>query len=258
MLRYAATNRELSGVIQRYQRRGERVILDYARENCDLRDAHYVKEITKTMIRAIPTGSMCALKFTSFGSRQNESAAREHVASIVELAESRDVDIALDAEDVLYPQSCYELMHRFNTTEHPRVYKTYQMYRRDGFDELLSDIEQSHRDGFMLGAKLVRGAYLNTQRNVLHTKEHVDHNYNKALHYSCTAPHVHTMVATHNPISLRIVRKFDVNRYVTAKLMGFDEDDLVDYRYVPHGSPVELVPYLLRRLRERMSWSRAN
>jgi hypothetical protein len=256
MLRYAATNRELFGVIQKYQRRGERVILDYARENCDLRDAHYVKEITKTMIRAIPGGSMCALKFTSFGSRQNEAVAREHMASIVELAASRDVDIAVDAEEVLYPQSCYELMHRYNTRGHPRVYKTYQMYRRDGFEELLADIEQSHKDGFMLGAKLVRGAYLNRQRNVFHTKEDVDHNYNKALHYSCTAPHVHTMVATHNKVSLRIVRKFNMNRYVTAKLMGFDEDDRVDYRYVPYGSLVELTPYLLRRLRERLSWTK--
>jgi|SRR5210317_753240 len=255
MLRYAATTRELSGVIQKYRHRGERVILDYARENCDLREAHFVKEITKTMIQALPGGSMCALKFTSFGSRQNETAAREHMASIVESATSRNIDIAVDAEDVLYPQSCYELMQRYNTTDHTRVYKTYQMYRRDAFDELLGDIERSHEDGFMLGVKLVRGAYLNTQKNVFTNKDDVDHNYNKALHYSCTAPHVHTIVATHNKVSLRIVRKFDIDRYVTAKLMGFDEDEKVDYRYIPHGSLVELTPYLLRRLRERLSWS---
>mgnify|MGYP000501007237 CR=1 FL=1 len=256
MLRYAATNRELPGVIQKYRRRGERVILDYARENCDLVDARYVREITKTMIQALPGGSMCALKFTSFGSRQNEAAAREHVASVVESAKSRGIDIAVDAEEVLYPRSCYELMQRYNTKDHARVYKTYQMYRRDAFEELLWDIERSHKDGFMLGAKLVRGAYLNTQRNVFANKDDVDHNYNKALHYTCTAPHVHTIVATHNKVSLRIVRKFNMNRYVTAKLMGFDEDDRVDYRYVPYGSLAELTPYLLRRLRERLSWTK--
>jgi len=254
MLRYAATNRELSGVIRKYQLRGERVILDYARENCHLTEAPHVEEITKTMIRAIPRGSMCAVKFTSFGSRENETEAKEHVASIVELAETKGVDIAVDAEDVLYPQSCYELMHRYNTREHSRVYKTYQMYRRDGFDELLRDIEQSHADGFKLGVKLVRGAYLNRQRNLFDKKEDVDHNYNKALHYACTAPHVHTIVATHNPVSLRIARKFDMDRFVTAKLMGFDERDVMDYRYVPYGTLMELTPYLFRRLRERMAW----
>jgi len=255
MLRYAATNRELARVIQKYQHRGERVILDYARENCDLTEAPHVEKITKTMIRAMPGGSMCALKFTSFGSREDEAAAREHVASIVELASTKDVDIAVDAEDVLYPQSCYELMHRYNTKEHSRVYKTYQMYRRDAFEELLGDIERSHRDGFKLGAKLVRGAYLTTQKNLFHNKEDVDHNYNKALHYTCTAPHVHTIVATHNPVSLRVARKFDMDRFVTAKLMGFDESDVMDYRYVPYGSLLELTPYLFRRLRERMTWS---
>jgi hydroxyproline oxidase len=255
MLRYAATNRELIGVIQKYARRGERVILDYARENCDLTQAPHVKEVTKTMIRAIPPGSMCALKFTSFGSRENEDVARDHVTSIVEVAAANDVDIALDAEDVLYPHSCYEVMHRFNTKQHARVYKTYQMYRRDAFEELLRDIEQSHKDGFKLGAKLVRGAYLNTQRNLFHNKDDVDHNYNKALHYTCTAPHVHAIVATHNAVSLRIVRKFDMDRFVTAKLMGFDEGDRVDYRYVPYGTLAELAPYLLRRLRERLTWS---
>jgi hypothetical protein len=256
MLRYAATNRELSGVIQKYRRRGERVILDYARENCNLGDARYVKEITQSMVRALPRGSMCAVKFTSFGSKQNEATAREHVASIVESAKSRGIDIAVDAEEVLYPQSCYELMHRFNTKEHATVYKTYQMYRVDAFEELLGDIERSNKDGFMMGAKLVRGAYLSTQKNVLPNKDDVDHNYNKALHYTCTAPHVHTIVATHNRVSLRIIRKFNMNRYVTAKLMGFDEDgDRVDYRYVPYGSLGELTPYLLRRLRERLSWS---
>ena len=255
MLRYASTNRELSRVLHRYFKRGERVILDYARENCTPKQAPEVEYVTKKIIESAPPGSMCALKMSSFAAKGDTVGAKARVDSVIRAAVQRDLDVAIDAEEVLYPETSYDFMHEYNTKEKARVYKTYQMYRRDAFEELLGDIESSHQHGFMLGAKLVRGAYLNTQPNVFDNKFDVDHNYNKALHYTCTAPHVHTMVATHNPVSLRIVRKFDRNRYVTAKLMGFDEKTVVDYRYVPYGTLRELTPYLFRRLRERLSWS---
>src|SRR6056300_67946 len=255
MLRYASTNRELSRVLCKYFQRGERVILDYARENCTPVEASEVEYVTKKIIESTPPGSMCALKMSSFGSKSDTVGARAHVDSVIRAAVQRDLDVAIDAEEVLYPETSFDFMHEYNTEERARVYKTYQMYRRDAFGELLADIESSHRHGFMLGAKLVRGAYLKTQPGVFDNKFDVDHNYNKALHYTCTAPHVHTMVATHNPVSLRIVRKFERGRYVTAKLMGFDEKNTVDYRYVPYGTLRELTPYLFRRLQERLSWS---
>ena len=66
MLRYAALNFELKRVMGQIYERGERVILDYAKENVPLSSATRIRQTTETMINKIPKGSMCALKLTSF------------------------------------------------------------------------------------------------------------------------------------------------------------------------------------------------
>jgi hypothetical protein len=252
MLRYAALNRELCSVIARCRDAGERVIVDYAREDVTLWDVSKVRRVTEIMVDALPPEYMCALKMTSFGSRQSEDIAEKHVDGIITQAKARGVRVCIDAEDVLYRDACYDLMRRHNTRENAVVYATYQMYRRDAFDELLSDMESSQRHGFKLGVKLVRGAYLRTQSGVFDVKADTDHSYNKGMTYALSAPHVHTILATHNTPSLRIARKFPKERYVTAHLMGFGGNPT--YRYVPFGNLVELTPYLWRRFKERLSW----
>ena len=72
MLRYAATFKELPRVMELVHRRGEKVIVDYAKENCKLSEAYEIAETTKRLITSVPIGSMCAIKLTSFGSRENE------------------------------------------------------------------------------------------------------------------------------------------------------------------------------------------
>ena len=252
MLRYAALNHELCSVIARCRDAGERVIVDYARENVSLWDVAKVRRITEIVVDALPPAYMCALKMTSFGSRQSEDIAEKHVDAIITQAKARGVRVCIDAEDVLYKDAVYELMRRHNTRENAVVYATYQMYRRDAFRELLSDIESSQGDGFRLGAKLVRGAYLRTQSGTFDVKADTDTSYNKGMTYALSTPHVHTILATHNKPSLRIARKFPKERFVTAQLMGFGGHPT--YRYVPIGNLVELTPYLWRRLKERMSW----
>ena len=119
--------------------------------------------------------------------------------------------------------------------------------------ELLCDMDDTQRDGIMLGAKLVRGAYLRTQDDLFSDKADVDNEYAKAMAYSLVCPHVHAIIATHNERSLRYATRFDKDQYVTAQLLGMGKNIGIDYRYVPFGNMVELTPYLLRRLRERMS-----
>ena len=255
MFRYASTFKELGDVMLKYRHRGERLIMDYAKENCSLREAKHVEDITRKMLDVFPQGSMCALKLTSFGSRESPDKAYLSAVKIVKDAVDRDIKILIDAEDVLYPSIVKCIMEEYNTKYDAHVYQTYQMYRRKALDELLYDIEDAHNKKYMLGAKIVRGAYLNKQRCLFYNKDDVDHEYNKSLHYACVAPHVHTVVATHNPVSLRIAKKFEKDRYYTANLMGMDEHRRVDYRYIPYGSLLELTPYLLRRFKERLSWS---
>lgn len=255
MFRYASTFKEIGDVMIKYRHRGERLIMDYAKENCSLREAKQVEDVTRRMLDVFPSDSMCALKLTSFGSRESPDKAYLSAVKIVKDAVHRDIKVLIDAEDVLYPKIVKSLMEEYNTKDRVHVYQTYQMYRRKALDELLYDIEDAYNKKYMLGAKIVRGAYINKQGCLFHNKDEVDHEYNKSLHYACVAPHVHTIAATHNPVSLRIVKRFEKDRYYTANLMGMDEHRRVDYRYIPYGSLLELTPYLLRRLKERLSWS---
>jgi len=230
---------------------GERVIVDYAREDVT-KDVSSVRRVTDIMVNSLPAEYMCALKMTSFGSRQSEDIAVGHVDDIITQAKSKGVRVCIDAEDVLYRDACYDLMRRHNTEQNVVVYATYQMYRRDALRELLSDMESSQNHGFKLGVKLVRGAYMRTQSGLFDVKDDTDNSYNRGLGHALSAPHVHAILATHNSLSLRIARRFPKERYVTAHLMGFGGNPT--YRYVPFGNLVELTPYLWRRFKERLSW----
>ena len=255
MLRYAATFRELPRVIEILRRRGEKVIVDYAKENCKPQNAFEVMRTTESVIKTLPPDSMCAIKLTSFGSRESKSTAKDYTHSIIKTAKRYGVKICIDAEDVLYPDICYDMMAEHNTRTKVHVYKTYQMYRTMAMQELLCDMDDTHKDGVMLGAKLVRGAYLRTQEGLFSDKADVDNEYAKAMAYSLVCPHVHAIIATHNERSLRYATRFDKDQYVTAQLLGMGKNIGIDYRYVPFGNMLELTPYLLRRLRERMSWN---
>lgn len=256
MLRYAALNSEFKTVLTKIAQRGERIIADYAKENVSSPSrVDAVERTTKIMLDALPAGSMCALKFTSFGSREHPNAATRKVQGIVEHAKERDIKVCLDAEDVLYPQMCYDLMLQNNTREEPWVYTTYQMYRMNALRELREDLEKARRDGICAGVKLVRGAYLKKQAGVFDRKADTDRQYDEAIVHALSCQNAHTVVATHNEHSLRLAHKFPIDRYVTAQLMGMGGASKVDYRYVPYGTLFELTPYLLRRLAERMSWS---
>ena len=249
MLRYAALNHELPRVIEKVYKQGARVIVDYAKENCKTTEAPDVVWCTNTITKALPVDALCAIKLTSFGSREDPTFAKSCAEDVIRCAKMRGVRVCIDAEDVLYPEMCTSLMEEYNTPGLPPVvYKTYQMYRVDAVRELTRDIES----GVPLGVKLVRGAYLHRQEDeVFPTKPQVDQSFRDGMELVLGAPHVHTIVATHNKddVSYAQSRGLEV-----AQLMGMEEDG-VDYIYVPYGNLWELTPYLWRRLRERMGWS---
>lgn len=249
MMRYAALNFELPKVIERVYQQGARVIVDYAKENCRPSEAPDIIARTNVITKALPVDALCAIKLTSFGSRHNPGYAQRCAQSVIETAKRRGVRVLIDAEDVLYSDMCLELMRMYNTPGvPPTVYKTYQMYRMGAVRELTRDIES----GIPLGVKLVRGAYLHTQRDLVFPSKHlVDHSFRKGMNLVLDVPHVHTIVATHNTEDVTFAQSQGLE---VAQLLGMHADD-VDYIYVPYGNLWELTPYLLRRLRERLSWS---
>ena len=253
MLRYAALNHELTKVIRDVHRSGAKVILDYARENCKIHEAHHVGEVNMSAMEAVP-GSMFALKMTSFASRESPHFAAAHIKKVIQHAIKNKCQVCIDAEDVLYPKETYDMMIQFNQYE-PHVFKTYQMYRITALKELELDLRAAERHNIQLGVKLVRGAYLGKQDGLLPNKVAVDKSFREGLNMSLGArENVHTLLATHNSEDIKFARSCPHDRYKVAQLLGMGED-FPDYRYVPFGSLSELAPYLFRRFVERLKWS---
>ena len=253
MLRYAALNHELPKVIRDVYRSGSNVILDYARENCSLDDAQHISKINMKIMKAVP-GSVFAIKPTSFGSRISPNIAFSHTEKVIQYAINNTCKVCIDAEDVIYPKESFDMMLKFNKYE-PHVYKTYQMYRNNALKELETDLILAEKYGIFIGVKLVRGAYIGKQSNLLSNKFDVDKSFRNGLDMCLNAGEkVNTIVATHNKSDIKFARTCPHRRYKIAQLMGMN-DDFPDYVYVPFGSLSELTPYLFRRFLERLKWS---
>jgi hydroxyproline oxidase len=253
MFRYAALNRELPKVIRDVYRSGSGVILDYAKENCDIHDASHVSKINMKMMTAVP-GSMFALKPTSFGSRDSVHTAFSYTEKVIQHAINNNCKVCIDAEDVIYPKESFDMMLKFNKYE-PCVYKTYQMYRINALKELETDLQLANKYGIFIGVKLVRGAYLRKQMGLFSNKGDVDKSFRDGLIMCLNSNEkVYTIVATQNKDDVKFARTCSHERYKIAQLMGMT-NDFPDYVYVPFGSASELTPYLFRRFLERLKWS---
>lgn len=161
--------------------------------------------------------------------------------------------VILDAECDLYHEKerlIYDQIIRKHNKNRVKIYKTYQMYRKDSMNELLCDLETYPH----LGIKLVRGAYHHRDKkyNVLfNTKKQVDENYNRAIEIIPTDAHL--MIATHNRESIELAATQARPNASLAHLLGMRAPSSAGfpvYLYAPYGSFFETYPYLLRRLYE--------
>jgi hypothetical protein len=170
-------------------------------------------------------------------------------------------------EQTYYP---FLLSEQASTNEPIKVFKTYQMYRKDAMDELVQDVYQYPK----LGIKLVRGAYLHVDKshNVLWSTIHKTHaQYDKAIRFLCSEEihrkrELSIIFATHNRMSMELILHkatkypFLKQKIATAQLLGM-RDDLSQlsnlngvqvYKYVPYGNFMQTYPYLIRRLFENI------
>lgn len=217
-----------------------------------------------------------------------DKAAFERVNNRVDrlckLAAELNVKIFLDAEETwiqdVIDNICYEMMKKYNVGGQTIVYNTYQLYRWESLDNLMKACEKGREQGYTIGGKLVRGAYIEKERrraaekeykSPIHiTKEETDIDFNKAVHYAVENIDVLSIcLGTHNEEScLLCVKLMEENRIAKndariwfAQLLGMSDN--ISYnlansgfnvaKYVPYGPVEAVMPYLFRRAEENSS-----
>ncbi len=193
--------------------------------------------------------------------------------------------VFIDAEDSWIQDAIDRLatlmMSRFNG-ERAIVFNTIQMYRTGRLEFLKESRRQAADEGYHYGVKLVRGAYMEKEREkaqkegyespIMPDKESTDQAFDNAIEYCLKHREDMSFVnATHNEESVqRLVVKMrehnvtpdhpniffsqlygmgDNLSYVLAK-NGFNVS-----KYVPYGPVKDAVPYLIRRAQENSSVS---
>jgi len=267
------------------------VILAHAREaggssaaapeaaaNADI--AAWLDSALKT-IALTTAGDFVALKLTGAGAAaipllRAERACTEIPAlaaaldAICVAARARGVALLLDAEQAaLQPgvdRWALHLMRAHNPRGRPpAVFNTYQMYLKRAAHTLREHAARADREGWRLGVKLVRGAYLHSDpRHLIHDcKAHTDAAYDAAA-ADIIARGIDTVIASHNRASVERALRLREDAaadsaavLVVAQLMGMADElsqALVGrasvLKYTIWGSTGECLKYLLRRVEE--------
>lgn len=202
------------------------------------------------------------------------------VLAICSKAYESHVPVMIDAEETWIQNTidmlALDMMRKFNKKE-IIVYNTYQIYRHDKLASLKHDHSVAVKEGFILGAKLVRGAYMEKERKraaemgyqclIQPDKASTDRDYNAALHFCMDNLESLAFVAgTHNENSCQLLADLLNEKKVShnhphvffSQLLGMSDNlsfNLADAgynvaKYVPYGPVKAVLPYLFRRAQE--------
>ena len=208
---------------------------------------------------------------------------KKRVDSICHIARDKGISIFIDAEESWIQDAIDslvdEMMARYNR-EKVIVYNTFQLYRHDRLQFLKDSFQKAEKNGYRLGAKLVRGAYMDKERAraaekgypspINQDKNATDKLFNEAITFC--VDHYENMgscCATHNAESSLLQAELIVQRNLPRKhphlmfsqLKGMSDNITFNLahagfnvaKYVPYGAVREVIPYLIRRTQENTS-----
>ena len=207
------------------------------------------------------------------------------VDEICKVASENRVPIFVDAEDSWYQdyidKVVESMIFKYNN-QFPIVYNTIQLYRHDRIQYMKDLISRCNSNGKTLGLKLVRGAYMEKEREqatkknypdpIQKDKQATDNDFTKAVEFCvenietvslCAGTHNEKSVLHLTDLMKKRALKNNDSRIWFAQLLGMS--DHISYnlskegynvaKYVPYGPIKEVIPYLIRRAEENTSVS---
>lgn len=208
---------------------------------------------------------------------------RERIHTICATAAQYRTMILIDAEESWIQQPVDDLADNMMTTynrETVTVFNTFQMYRNDRLLYLYQSFEKAQQAGYILGAKLVRGAYMEKERAraeaggyaspIQKNKAATDKDYNQAVDFCLQhLGKIAVFIGTHNEDSCMQAANYMMQHGIApdseyvffSQLYGMSDNitfNLADAgfhvsKYLPYGPVKDVLPYLMRRAQENTS-----
>ena len=207
----------------------------------------------------------------------------KRIDAICSSASKNNTSIFIDAEETWIQDSIDSItnlmMRRYNKDK-VSVFNTFQMYRHDRLAFLKKSYEEANKQGYLLGAKLVRGAYMEKERAraaemgydspINPSKQVTDEQFNQGIRFC--VDHYETIAlcnATHNLESSALLASLIQDKNLPkdhphlnfCQLYGMSDNLTFNLaaegfnvgKYVVYGQVEEVVPYLVRRAQENAS-----
>jgi proline dehydrogenase len=210
---------------------------------------------------------------------------RERMYIICEAAAEKNIGVLIDAEESWIQDPVdrltIEMMEIFNK-EKVIVYNTIQLYRHDRLHFLRLSHKIAQQQGFKLGMKLVRGAYMEKERErafekgyaspIQPDKASTDRDYNDSVTYCIqNINDISVIVASHNDDSNLLAANLMEEKGLPhnhphvhfSQLYGMSDNITFNLakegfnvsKYLPFGPIRDVIPYLMRRAQENSSMS---
>ncbi|BFZ18280.1 hypothetical protein BsWGS_21319 [Bradybaena similaris] len=265
-------------------------VKDISCEGCevDLLDWSNLMEINRSLSKLLVVPNLKTGKLQPLVERISEEEEDQmkgmlrRVNTLAKYAQKKEVRVMIDAEQSYFQPAIrrltMEMMKKFNK-ERNVIFGTYQCYTKEAFNDIVVDLDLARREDFYFGAKLVRGAYMDQERERALTvgyEDPINPTYEattammhsvieevmRQIHLRPTS-RIAVMVATHNEDTVRYtiekMKEYGIGPNDRLICFGqlFGMCDQVSfplgqagysvYKYVPFGPVEEVLPYLSRR-----------
>lgn len=201
---------------------------------------------------------------------------------VCKVAFEKSVPLLIDAEESWMQDAAddlvEEMMIKYNQDK-AIVFNTLQMYRHDRMDYLKKLYGRAKEKGFFIGMKVVRGAYMEKEREratekgyespICKDKRATDENYDTAIKFFMDNERLALFAGTHNEESsyklMQLAEEKNVlkndRRLWFGQLYGMSDHISFNLanegynvaKYLPFGPVRDVMPYLIRRAEENTS-----